>query len=185
MLNTYYVEEFEKTTKKSLALKIRLSLFKAYIYRWSNDYAMLDIPINLIRDEVFKGNGEKKYYRDLWIGVAGKIRDKVTIMSGFKEYTDRVDLEHFFKFSKLKLLMDKMQYYDSKKDEDFTLMTGVSYHALCKSTDLLDDINISLGRTIKAKSPSSIFRAASISDIFDQVYTQGELKKEVYQMRGI
>ena len=81
-----YVEELEKTTKKGLALKIRLSLFKGYICRGSKDYAMSDIPINFIRAEVFKENGEKKYDRDLWIGVAGQARDKITIMDGFKEY---------------------------------------------------------------------------------------------------
>lgn len=174
-----YVEEFKKTTKKGLILKIRLSLFKGYICRGSKDYTMSDIPINFIRAEVFKENGEKKYDRDLWIGVAGKARDKVTIIDGFKEYTDRFDLEHFFKFSKSKLLMDKMQSSDPKKDEDFMLMTGVAYHVLCKSADLLDEINIrpwENKKTIKAKSPSNIFRAASISDVFDQVYI-GEIKK--------
>ena len=75
--------------------------------------------------------------------------------------------------------MDKMQSSDPKKDEDFMLMTGVAYHVLCKSADLLDEINIrpwENKKTIKAKSPSNIFRAASISDVFDQVYT-GEIKK--------
>jgi hypothetical protein len=173
------VEEFEKTTKKGLTLKIRLSLFKGYICRGSKDYAMSDIPINFIRAEVFKENGEKKYDRDLWIGVAGKACDKVTTIGGFKEYADRFDLEHFFKFSKSKLLMDKMQSSDPKKDEDFMLLTGVAYHALCKSADLLDEINIrpwENKKKIRAKSPSNIFRAASISDVFDQVYT-GEIKK--------
>ena len=36
-----------------------------YICRGSKDYAMSDIPINFIRAEVFKENGEKKYDRDL------------------------------------------------------------------------------------------------------------------------
>ena len=31
-------------------------------------------------------------------------------------------------------------------------------------------------KTIKAKSPSNIFRAVSVSDVFDQIYT-GEIKK--------
>ena len=54
------------------------------------------------------------------------------------------------------------------------MMIGVSYHVLCKSADLLHEINIrpwDNKKTIKAKSPSNIFRAASISDVFDQVYT--------------
>ena len=55
--------------------------------------------------------------------------------------------------------MDKIQSSDPKKDEDFMLMTGVAYHALCKSADLLDEINIrpwENKKTIKVKSPSNI-----------------------------
>ena len=38
--------------------------------------------------------------------------------------------------------MDRMHSNDPKQDEDFMLMTRVAYHALYKSTDLLDKINI-------------------------------------------
>ena len=130
----------------------------------------------------------RKYDRDLWIGVAGKARDKVTAIDGFKGYTDRFDLEHFFKFSKSKLLMDKMKSSDPKKDEDFMLMTGVAYHALYKSADLLDEINIrpwENKKTIKTKSPSNILRAASISNVFDQVYTWKMKKRGVPDERNI
>ena len=75
--------------------------------------------------------------------------------------------------------MYKMRASDPKKDEDLMWITGVAYHALCKSADLLDEINIrpwENKKTIKVKSPSNIFRTASISDVFDQVYT-GEIKK--------
>ena len=133
---------------------------------------MSEIPINFIRVEVFKENGEKKYDRDLWIGVAGKVRDKITILDAFKEYSDRFDIEHYFKFSKSKLLMDKMQSSDSKKDEDFMLMTAIAYHVLCKSSDLLNEINVRAWenkKRINSKSPSNIFRAAAISDVFDRV----------------
>ena len=56
------------------------------------------IPINFLRAEVFKENGDKKYNRDLWIGVVGKARDKVTTIDAFKEYDDRFDFEHFLNF---------------------------------------------------------------------------------------
>ena len=62
---------------------------------------------------------------------------------------------------------------DLNKNEDCMLMAGVAYHVLCKSDDLLDDINIRTyenKKTIKANLPSNIFSSASISDIFDQVY---------------
>ena len=174
-----YTEEFEKITKRGSIQKIKLSLFKGYICRGNKGCTMSEIPINFIRVEVFKENGEKKYDRDLWIGVAGKVRDKITTLDAFKEYSDRFDIEHYFKFSKSKLLMDKMQSSDSKKDEDFMLMTAIAYHVLCKSSDLLNEINVRAWenkKRINSKSPSNIFRAAAISDVFDQVYT-GEIKK--------
>ena len=55
---------------------------------------------------------------------------------------DRLDLEYFFKFSKSKLLMDKIQSYDLKKDQDFMLTIGVAYLPLYKSFDLLNEINL-------------------------------------------
>ena len=58
----------------------------------------------------------------------------------------------------------------------FMMMIGVSYHVLCKSPDLLHEINIRLWenkKTIKAKSPSNVFRAVSFSDVFDQVIYRG------------
>ena len=69
---------------------------------------MSNIPINFIKAEISTENGEKKCNRDLWIGVPDKACNKVTTMNGFKEYAGRFDLEHFFKFSKSKLLIDKM-----------------------------------------------------------------------------
>ena len=38
--------------------------------------------------------------------------------------------------------MDKFQSSDPKKDEDFMLFGAISYHVLCKATDLLDDIQV-------------------------------------------
>ena len=64
----------------------------------------------------------------------------------YYEYKDRFDLEHYFRSirSKSKLLMDKCQSSDPKKDDDFMLWFGaISYHILCLvSADLLDDIQI-------------------------------------------
>ena len=78
---------------------------------------MSDIPTNFIKAEVFKENGEKKYNKNLWIGITGKARNKLIIIDIFKEYAFRFNLEHFFKFSKAKLLMNKIQFSDPKRDE--------------------------------------------------------------------
>ena len=91
---------------------------------------MSDIPINSLDLSFSRIMVRKKYDRDLWIGVAAKVCDKVATMNVFKKYVYRFDLEHFFQLSKSKLLTDKMQSSDPKKDEDFMLMTGVAYEIL-------------------------------------------------------
>ena len=173
------IDEFEENTKKGEIQRVRLSFFEGYICRGSKGYKMSEIEINFVRVEIFKENGERKYDRDLWIGISGKARAKVTMKDAYYEYKDRFDLEHYFKFSKSKLLMDKFQSSDPKKDEDFMLFGAISYHILCKSADLLDDIQIrpwENKKKMNVKSPSNIFRAASVSGVFDEVY-QSDIKQ--------
>lgn len=182
------IDEFKEVTKKGVLQKVKLSLFEGYICRGSKGYKMSEIEINFVRVEIFKENGEKKYDRDLWIGVSGKARDKVTIRCAYYEYKGRFDLEHFFKFSKSKLLMDKFQSSDPKRDEDFMMFASISYHILCKSSELLNDIQIRKWENkerINLKSPSSIFRAASASGVFDEVYLSDIKKRGVPDKRNI
>ena len=65
--------------------------------------------------------------KDLWLGISGKAKAKVTMKYAYYEYKDRFHLEHYFKFSKSKLLTDKFQSSDPKKDEDFMLFETISY----------------------------------------------------------
>jgi hypothetical protein len=173
------IDEFDEVTNKGDIQRVKLSFFEGYICRGSKDYKMSEIEINFVRVEVFKETGERKYDRDLWIGVSGKARGKVTMKAAYYEYKDRFDIEHYFKFSKSKLLMDKFQSSDPKKDEDFMLFGAISYHVLCKAADLLDDIQVrpwENKKKMNVKSPSNIFRAASISGVFDEVY-QSDIKR--------
>lgn len=176
---TDLVEEFTETTRIGAIHKVRLSFFKGYICRGSKEYKMSEIEMNFVKVEIFKENGEKKYNRDLWIIVLGEARAKVTLKDVYYEYKDRFDIEHLLKFGKSKLLMDKFQSSDPKRDEDFMMFGAISYHILCKASELLDDVQTrpwENKKTLNTKSPSSIFRAASTSDIFDEVY-QSDIKQ--------
>ena len=167
------IYEFDEVTNKGDIQRVKLSFFEGYICRGSKDYKMSEIKINFVRVEIFKETGERKYDRDLWIGVSGKARAKVTMKAAYYEYKDRFDMEHYFKFNKSKLLMDKFQSSDPKKDEDFMLFGAISYHVLCKAADLLDNIQVrpwENKKKMNVKSLSNIFRAASISGVFDEVY---------------
>ena len=75
--------------------------------------------------------------------------------------------------------MDKFQSSDPARDEDFMMFSAIAYHILCKCSDLLKEYQIRPWKNKKRlnlKSPSNIYRAASYSGIFDNIY-QHDLKK--------
>ena len=75
----------KKALKREKSKGLRLSFFEGYICRGSKGYKMSEIQINFVRVEIFKENGERKYDRDLWIGISGKARAKVTMKDAYYE----------------------------------------------------------------------------------------------------
>ena len=68
------------------------------------------------------------------------------------------------------------------------MFTAIAYHVLCKSSELLNDIQIrpwENKKRINTKSPSSIFRAASISDVFDKIYQHNFKKRGIPDERNV
>jgi hypothetical protein len=172
-------EEFEEVLKKGGAQTVRLAVYEGYICRGSKDYKMSDVEINFVKVEILKENGERKYDRDLWIEVIGKKKADISPINVYLYYKGRFDVEHLFKFGKSKLLMDKFESSDPKRDEDFMMFGAIAYHVLCKCSEILKECQIRPWENkekVDLKSPSTIYRAASFSGIFDNIY-QDDLKK--------
>ena len=111
--------------------------------------------------------------------MVGKKKDEISPKDVYLHYKSRFDIEHFLKFGKSKLLMDKFQSSDAARDEDFMMFSAIAYHILCKCSDLLKGYQIrpwENKKRLNLKSPSNIYRAASYSGIFDNIY-QHDLKK--------
>ena len=45
-----------------------------------------------------------------WVAVLGDRRHEISAIDAYNYYRSRYDIEHFFKFSKTKLLIDKYQH---------------------------------------------------------------------------
>ncbi|WP_342225284.1 transposase [Rickettsia endosymbiont of Urophora cardui] len=91
---------------------------------------MSDKPLNFIQVKVLDASGNRKYNRDLWLCVSGQQKDKISGKEVYEYYRQRFDIEHFFKFGKSKLLMDKFQTNDPNKDEDYMLFVMLAYNIL-------------------------------------------------------
>ena len=76
------------------------------------------------------------------LGLQAKLGTKSQQQIPLRNMLIYLILSTFLNSPNQKLSMDKMQSSGPKKDEDFMLMTGVTYHVLCKRAYLLDEINI-------------------------------------------
>lgn len=73
------------------------------------DAPMQDRPFDLIRATVTAAPGKPRFQRPLWLLVLGSRRRELSLVQVYQAYCQRYDLEHFFRFGKTKLLLDRYQ----------------------------------------------------------------------------
>ena len=91
---------------------------------------MSDYPLRLLRVRVYKESGEPLFKRPLWLTAAGKRRKELSLHDIFNSYRQRFDIEHFFKFGKARLLMDKIQTPDVRHEEAWWQVVMIAYAQL-------------------------------------------------------
>lgn len=157
-------EETIVQATKNGNVSIKVSLFKNYLIKGKKKYIMSDKLLNFIKVEVLDAEGSNKYKRDLWLCVSGQQKDKISCSEGYKYYKQRFDIEHFFKFGKSKLLMDKFQTNGPDKDEDYMLFVMLAYNILyhAQSSVKLKKVR-AWDKKINSNllSPSEVYRSMS------------------------
>lgn len=87
-------------------------------------------PFTLVRIMRYDEEGNPLYKRPLWLLVMGDRRDELTLMPIYQAYTQRFDIEHFFRFGKQKLLLDGFQTPDLPTEENWWQLTHIAYAQL-------------------------------------------------------
>jgi hypothetical protein len=101
---------------------------------------MHDVPLTAVRITTVDQNGSKVYEKALWLVVVGKWQGKIAIENLWKYYSRRFDIEHFFRFGKLRLLMDAYQTPDTEHEENWMQFVMLSYHQLFHARKCAQDM---------------------------------------------
>jgi len=90
--------------------------WRVQLHRWhdlrmsgKHDAPMHNRPFDLIRAAVTDAQGKPRFQRPLWLLVLGSRRQEISLVQAYQAYCQRYDLEHFFRFGKTKLLLDRYQ----------------------------------------------------------------------------
>jgi len=92
-------------------------------------------PFTLIRVRLFNARNEL-LEKPLWLIVIGAKRDQISLPDILEAFLQRSDLEHFFRFAKQRLLLDRFQTPETAHEENWHHLVHLAYLQLWVARDL-------------------------------------------------
>lgn len=98
--------------------------------------SMKDKPFGLFRIQLLDSETEQPLFKKcMWLGVWGARRIELNLEEIFWCYRNRYDIEHFFRFGKQKLLLDKYQTPDEEHLANWLEIVSLAYWMLWAAQD--------------------------------------------------
>jgi len=128
------------TTHRGKKRTVRLRGWHNTRMRGAKEYPMHEYPFTLIRADVLDKKGKPVFKRPMWLIVMGKRREEVSLVEVWEAYGQRVDLEHYFRFGKQKLLLNAYQTPDVEHEENWGQIVQLAYILLWLASGLVEDM---------------------------------------------
>lgn len=131
--------EFDTDSKKGKAQHVKIDCWNEIMMRGNRESTMSNFTFRLLRVRVYKESGELLFKRPMWIIVSGEKHFKLSLREVFDIYRQRFDIEHFFRFGKDKLLMNKIQTPDVMHEEAWWQLVMIAYSQLYLARELAEN----------------------------------------------
>lgn len=96
-------------------------------------------PFTLLRIVLVNpATGQPAFKRAMWLIAMGKRRHEIALRDVYHAYTQRYNLEHFFRFGKQKLLLDDSQTPEEEHEEAWWQLVHLAYLQLWVARHLVD-----------------------------------------------
>lgn len=149
---------------------IKIDCWNEVIMRGRKSTKLSDYPLRLLRVQVYKASGELLFKRPLWLTAAGKRRMELSMSDIFNSYRRRFDIEHFFRFGKNRLLMDKIQTPDVRHEESWWQLVMIAYTQLYLSRSLVNSFPNPWEQYLPAfKSNATIKSPTQVQNDFERI----------------
>lgn len=136
--NLREVEQWDEAPDESLSFGTKFSNGRSVLVEleaWNNRLIrtkrgknMKDKPMRLVRVRLLDPEtGEVIYKKPMWLSVWGKKRMKLSLEQIYWAYRNRFDIEHYFRFGKQRLLMQKFQPPDVEHLDNWMEIVSLAY----------------------------------------------------------
>lgn len=110
---------------------VQMEIWEDMLVRSKRGYSMKDKPFRLVRIRLLDSKTELPLFKkDMWLCVWGMSRMELDPEEIYWAYRNRYDIEHFFRFGKQKLLLDKYQTPDEESLANWMEVVNLSYWLL-------------------------------------------------------
>jgi len=110
---------------------VSIAVWQDMMIRTKRGKNMKDKPFELLRIQLLDAQSEQPIFKkSMWLGVWGKRGKELNEEEIYWSYRNRYDIEHFFRFGKQKLLLDKFQTPDEEHLQNWLEVVSLSYWAL-------------------------------------------------------
>ena len=123
-------------SKKGAPLSLIIKGWNTVSFRGSRDFKANRHPFRLIQVVVLNEHKKRVFKKPLWLSIFGEKRLTLSLHECVKNYRDRYDIEHYFRFGKQRLLMDSFQTYDTEHEENWWKLCALCYCQLYLSREL-------------------------------------------------
>jgi hypothetical protein len=106
------------TSQRKVTNRVEIQAWHSRLMRGKKDIPMHQQLFTLVKIRWYNSLGEALFQKLLWLIVMGDRRTELTLLDIQQSYQQRYDLEHFFRFGKQKLLLDKFQTPDDQPEEN-------------------------------------------------------------------
>lgn len=114
--------------KKAL---VQMDVWEEMMIRSKRGKSMKDKPFRLVRIKLLKPEtGQAFFKRCMWLCIWGGRRKELSLEEIYWAYRNRFDIEHFFRFGKQNLLLDKYQTPDEDHLQNWMEVVNLSYWLL-------------------------------------------------------
>ena len=120
-------ERFEITMPQGKRRTVVLKTWHDMLVRGHDDFRADEHPFTLIRVTILNSDGAEVYSKPLWLMAQGKHRCELSARQIFESYRQRSDIEHYFRFGKQRLLLDKSQTADTEHEENWWQIALLAY----------------------------------------------------------
>ena len=129
------VTETTFVSHKKISYRVEIQAWSNMLMRGGKKLPMHPHPFRLVKIRWYNQMGEALFQKPVWLVVMGNRRMELSLLDIYQAYLQRYDLEHFFRFGKQKLLLDKFQTPDDQHEEHCWRLVALAYLQLWVAKD--------------------------------------------------